>query len=54
MIIKDTPQFQLRATLVPYRTCFSLELHQHWPQAQRPESPSSTCPAPSSTPSPTS
>lgn len=38
MIIKDTPGFQLRATVTPSAGGnFSLDLAQHWPQAQRPE-----------------
>ncbi len=38
MIIKSTPGFQLRATVTPQENGdYSLELSQHWPQAQRPE-----------------
>ena len=38
MIIKDTPAFQLRAAVTQYGPdLFDLSLHQHWPQAQRPE-----------------
>ena len=38
MIVKDTQGFQLRATVTKFgKGLHSLELHQHWPQAQRPE-----------------
>lgn len=38
MIVKDTPGFQLRATVSKQDNgLFSFSLHQHWPQAQRPE-----------------
>lgn len=36
MIIKQNEQFQLNASLVPYRNGFSLTLSQRWPQAQNP------------------
>lgn len=38
MIIKQTPQFELRANVHQYGPdAYSVELFQHWPQAQRPE-----------------
>ena len=37
-LIKDTPAYQLKATIRDsVGDTISLELHQHWPQAQRPE-----------------
>jgi hypothetical protein len=37
-LIKNDPGYQLKATILPsLGGTFSLELHQHWPKAQRPE-----------------